>query len=68
MIINCVCVNNMLCLSLRAQTVLCEVVTPCGVDNKVPLLHATQSEPLTSYVYNICAIIGVGIKYVNRTC
>ena len=40
--------------SLRAQTLLCEVVTPCHqyhssggvVDNKVPQLHLTKSEPL----------------------
>ena len=35
---------------LRAQTVLCGVVVPCyqhsSVDDKVPQLHATQSEPL----------------------
>ena len=30
---------------LRGQTVLCGVVAPCyGADNKVPQLHATQSE------------------------
>ena len=34
--------------SLKAQTVLRGVVAPCygDVDNKVPQLHATQSEPL----------------------
>ena len=33
--------------SLRAQTVLRGVGTPCyGVGNKVPQLHATPSEPL----------------------
>ena len=34
--------------NLKAQTVLRGVVVPCygGVDNKVPQLHTTQSEPL----------------------
>ena len=32
---------------LKVQTMLPQVVAPCsGVDNKVPQLYATQSEPL----------------------
>ena len=37
-------------LSLRAQTAMCEIVALLyqhgGVDNKVPQLHATLTEPL----------------------
>ena len=54
---------NFLNTSLRTQTVLCGVVTPCyqhhyqhgGVNNKVQQLRITQSEPLdylnTTYYY-----------------
>ena len=38
--------KNVKAHSLRAQTLLLGLVAPCGgVDNKVPQLHVTYSEP-----------------------
>ena len=56
--------KSIITLVQGAQTVLCGVVAPCyqWLDNKVPQLHAMQSEPLDYYIITSQAIPAFVIK------
>ena len=43
--------NRLYLFILKAQTLLCGVVAPCGgIDNKVPQLHPTKPQAIYSVV------------------